>query len=102
MYNYNIKKRLVVKNRFRFTVFIILAAAAISLMAFMFMPESTSADISNKTTIVYVSSGDTLWSIADKYTNNGDVREMVYRIKKLNNLNSSNLYPGQQIEVPLD
>lgn len=41
-----------------------------------------------------VQKGDTLWSIAEKTGFNVDIREIVYRIKVLNNLDSSTIYPG--------
>ena len=55
---------------------------------------------------VNVISGDTLWSIA-KYekTNNlyfedKDIRDIVDEIKFLNNLNSSNLKIGDELNIP--
>ncbi len=96
------KKRLVIKNRVRFTIFVILAAVVVNIMFFALVPETTSADISHKTDVVYVCSGDTLWDIANEYVDDGDVREMIYRIKKLNKLSSANLVAGQSILVPLD
>ena len=55
--------------------------------------------------IIQVSSGDTLWTIAkferenNEYYKNKDIREIVYEIKKLNNLNSSNLSVGQELKL---
>lgn len=96
------KKRLVIKSRVRFTIFVILASVVINMIMFALVPEQTSADISKKTETVYVNSGDTLWNIASEYAENGDVREMVYRIKKANQLSNANLKVGQSIVVPLD
>lgn len=101
---YKTKKRLIIKNRVRFTLFIILAAALVNVAVFAFMlPGRTSADISHKTELVSVAPGDSLWSIASTYVgDNSDVRDMIYRIKKLNNLSSADLLVGQTISVPLD
>lgn len=98
------KKRLVVKNRFRFTVFLILLFALVGVTVFAFMfPGQTSADVSHKTDVVCVAAGDTLWSIASEYSDGqGDVREMVYRIKALNRLPSADLFAGQTLLVPLN
>lgn len=96
------KKRLVVKSRVRFTIFVIIAAVLANMMLFAVMPETTSADISHKTEEVTVCAGDTLWSIASDYAPNKDVREMVYRIKKLNGVSGAELIVGQSILVPLD
>ncbi len=50
---------------------------------------------------VVVNKGDTLWYIAKKYGNpSKDVREVVFQIKSINGLSTSNIYPGQIIAVP--
>lgn len=54
---------------------------------------------------VPVSSGDTLWTIAEfekennDYYKNKDIREIIYEIKKINNLDSSNLIIGQELKI---
>ena len=45
-----------------------------------------------------VSQGDTLWSIASGLK--GNVNENIYNIKKLNNLDSSNIFIGQELVIP--
>jgi LysM repeat protein len=47
-----------------------------------------------------VQSGDTLWNIAEVVTPDGDARDMVSQIKRLNDLESSVIYPGQVLAVP--
>lgn len=50
---------------------------------------------------IVVSSGDTLWDIAQSVKpEGGDVRKTVYMIKKRNNLSGSVLQPGQSLIVP--
>ena len=55
---------------------------------------------------IYVISGDTLWSIAkyektnNLYFENKDIRDIVDEIKCLNNLNSSNLKIGDELNIP--
>ena len=36
--------------------------------------------------------GDTLWSIAEKYSKNTDIRQYIYDLKKLNDMEQSSLY----------
>ena len=54
----------------------------------------------------YASQGDTLWSIAEresknnKYYQDKDIRYIIYDLKKLNNLQSSDLVVGQKIIIP--
>jgi len=47
-----------------------------------------------------------LWSIAERESENNnyykdkDVREIIYDLKKINNLSNSNLAEGQEIKIP--
>jgi LysM repeat protein len=47
---------------------------------------------------ITVAEGDTLWSIASALE--GNIRENIYTIKEINNLESSMIYVGQEILVP--
>lgn len=55
---------------------------------------------------VYVDYGDTLWGIAQKqketndYYKKRDVRDIIADIKKVNNLNSGDLYIAQELKIP--
>lgn len=52
---------------------------------------------------IHVKSGDTLWDLAKKFSpENQDIRKSLYEINTLNNLSSSEIYPGQIIKIPLD
>lgn len=47
-----------------------------------------------------VSNGETLWSIAEEYkAENEDPRQYIYDIKKLNNMDNSNIYEGQILQI---
>jgi LysM repeat protein len=46
-----------------------------------------------------VKTGDTLWQIAEQYTQK-DPRELIYEIRKLNNIAPEQLRPGQEIKIP--
>lgn len=58
------------------------------------------------TKTIYISNGDTLWTIAsmeqesNKYYENKNIREIINDIKSINSLDSSYIYEGQKIEVP--
>lgn len=52
------------------------------------------------TEIVMVGSGDTLWSIASDVADDGDVRDAMQEIKRLNALDSVALQAGQKLRVP--
>lgn len=50
-----------------------------------------------------VESGDTIWSLArDCSPKDKDIRESIYRIGIINNLNSYDIFPGQVIKIPKD
>lgn len=51
---------------------------------------------------ITVHTGDTMWAIADHWTEQGeDVREVIYRICEANALSNTNLQPGQKLLVPV-
>ena len=64
----------------------------------------SSTEITYKNIIV--SSGDTLWSIAKHEKDNNtyfldkDIRDIVYEIKSVNDLNTSNLNIGDKLTIP--
>jgi len=50
---------------------------------------------------VTIAPGDNLWSIADRYTANGEsVQETVDRIMAANGLTSATVVPGQHLKIP--
>lgn len=55
---------------------------------------------------ISVSSGDTLWSIAkyekdnNIYFEDKDIRDIIAEIKRINNLNASNLSIGDKLSIP--
>lgn len=52
---------------------------------------------------IVVESGDTIWSLArDCSPKDKDIRESIYRIGVINNLNSYDIFPGQVIKIPKD
>lgn len=54
------------------------------------------------TRIVMVGSGDTLWDIASRIADDGDVRGMVHQIEELNALDSGMVTAGQKLRVPTE
>lgn len=53
------------------------------------------------TEVVQVAPGDTLWGIASDIATNGDVRDMMQQIERLNALDSASLAAGQKLRVPV-
>ncbi len=55
----------------------------------------------NNTNIITVQNGDTLWAIAQNHYSGKDIRRMIYKIEKINNINKCIIYPGQKLTIPL-
>jgi hypothetical protein len=53
------------------------------------------------TGIVVVQSGENLWSIAQSIDPAGDPRDLVIRIREMNDLGSQHVFPGQSLIVPI-
>lgn len=67
----------------------------------IFIGYTSQGSIPQEYKIVEVNKGDTLWSIAVKYNiNNEDPRKLINEIKKINNLETIILQPGQMIKIP--
>ncbi|MCI9015925.1 MAG: LysM peptidoglycan-binding domain-containing protein [Clostridia bacterium] len=49
---------------------------------------------------IYISKGDTLWSIAEQYKlRNQDIRDYIYEIRQLNNMQSVELHIDQELQI---
>ena len=90
------------KTKLTATVLVVLVLGLIFIMG----NETTASYPETNYKTIYVSSGDTLWEIAkielanNNYFANSDVRYIVKEIRDLNKLDSSSLYPGQELLVP--
>ncbi len=94
------KKKYYLKNRTRFFSFIF----AISLVIFVMIYTANVSGYHKQEYIsVTVNSGDTLWSIAERYCDdNHDIRKYIYEIKDINNMDSGFLMADSSILVPVD
>ena len=81
----------------RFIVSMTIIVCIISFVMSMLTSVVFSASPIEYETII-VAEGDTLWSIANALE--GNVRENIYNIKEVNNLESSMIYVGQELLVP--
>lgn len=91
------KKKYYLKNRRRF--YAMLSLILIIAVLGIFVSSANCYKEPAYTTIV-IKSGDTLWSIAEKYNKKMDIRKYIYEIKKLNNLKSGEIYVGDLLILP--
>jgi len=91
------KRRYYLRNKKRFAASIILAILIV--FAFLYVTSAYGyKEISYDN--VYVKKGDTLWDIAEKYKQSGDIREYIKEIKKINNLESDTIFEGDVLIIP--
>ena len=77
---------------------VVIFAGAVLLL---FEGEAVGASGQQELEAVVVSSGDTLWEIADRFSPESvDLRAVVRELVELNGLESKVLRPGQVIQVP--
>lgn len=92
------KKKYVLKNKRRFYTFLSILFV-ITLMPLFASKAYGFKEPAVKT--IYIKSGDTLWDIASKNNKHGDIREYIYAIKKINNLQSSDIKVGDKLLLPI-
>lgn len=88
-----------IKNVKRFIISLTILFTIISFLFSMICNKVFSYTIPEYEEII-VSEGDTLWKIASNLK--GNINENVYKIKKINKLNDSYIYVGQELLIPLN
>ncbi|WP_372735480.1 LysM peptidoglycan-binding domain-containing protein [Nocardioides sp.] len=90
-------------HRGRLVVFVasLLAAFAIGIMVSAGSVASSDSGTPVPTQVVTVGTGDTLWGIAADLAEDGEVRDMMVRIERLNALETPALAAGQRLVVPI-
>lgn len=84
-------------------VVLVLALMVLVVVGVLWSATSSASDESSgyPTRTVVVSSGDTLWDIADAAAGSASTYDMVAELRGLNALDGGGLQAGQQILVPL-
>lgn len=96
------KRRYKVVNKIRFSISIIIITMIIIGTFSIITNDFKASAIKEVNYIkVEVKSGDNIWKIAREYrTDDQDIRELVYKIIKVNNIKNSLVYEGQVLQVP--
>lgn len=95
-----------IKNVKKFVRGVLIILGIIFILSLIIV-KSTYSYTSKEYKILYVKSGDTLWSIAsdlqenDKYYEGKDIRYIIGDLKEINNLNTSTVYINQEIQIPI-
>ena len=100
------KSRIVINPRcfYRFLSSLALSLILLIVLIVSWMPEDRAYGASEATEPLtkIVHSGDTLWHIAEPIAaeHHVDIRVVIAQIQELNRLESSALYPGQELQIP--
>lgn len=91
------KKKYRLKNKIRFLIFIFV----ILLTGFtLFFASSVYGIREVSYRSIQVIHGDSLWTIAQKFQQGGDIRKFIYDIKKLNKIADNRIFEGQLLKIP--
>lgn len=99
------KKNKVVKINLKKFIRSILIIIGITIVVTFIATKSIYSYQNMELKTIYVEEGDTLWSIAKEEQNNNkyyegkNIREVIYDIKKLNNMSDANILPGESIKI---
>ncbi|WP_353987655.1 LysM peptidoglycan-binding domain-containing protein [Ruicaihuangia caeni] len=95
--------RLTRRGRAVFTTLAAIPAVAGALVIGLQGGAATAGDTASGVTFstVTVEAGESLWSIAERIAPSSDPRDVIYEIARLNQLESTDVQPGQQLAMPL-
>lgn len=82
------------------TAYILFFGQASSIQPAEATGTTVSASSAKNFTYIRVQSGDSLWSIAEKYSTGGDLRDFVQEIISLNNMQDSVVDAGMRLAIP--
>lgn len=88
------------KNRKRFFTIIALFVFVVVLLA-TFLTVNASNPAEKETRLLIVHAGDTLWEIASENCSKGDIRNYISDVKRMNELETSTIYAGQCLYLPI-
>ncbi|WP_447006406.1 LysM peptidoglycan-binding domain-containing protein [Saccharothrix isguenensis] len=76
------------------------AAAFAALLSVLYLYASGATTVPERTSVVHVQVGETLWDVAERNAPHSDPDAVVSRIRELNNLPDTDVLPGQSLVVP--
>lgn len=92
-----IMKHFIIRNSFSFAL-----VALILLFSMLFITKLSIVNSDSDYIEVTVEQGDTLWHLAEKYNSEKkDITSFISQVKKINELNESNIKVGDVILIPV-
>ncbi|WP_165912889.1 LysM peptidoglycan-binding domain-containing protein [Tamaricihabitans halophyticus] len=75
-------------------------AVFLGVLGFGALADGMSPPVPERTTVVSVAPGETLWQVADRYAADSDPNEVVARIQQLNEMSGTKVHAGDVLTVP--
>lgn len=95
-------RRIYIKNKIRFSIFLIIISLLTMIVFNLVFLHKVEGQENSNLKVITVDDGDTLWDIVSEYTGNEyDIRKEIYRLKKINQLETSYIYSGQELMIPI-
>lgn len=99
------KKNKVIKINLKKFIRALIIVIGITILITFLATKSIYSYEKLKTKTIYTNKGDTLWNIAldekenNKYYKDKNIREIVYDIKQINNMQDSIILPGEALKI---
>ncbi|MBB5808549.1 hypothetical protein F4560_008317 [Saccharothrix ecbatanensis] len=84
----------------QFLAYATAAAVFAALLSLLYLYVSGATTVPERTNVVHVQVGETLWDVAERNAPNSNPEAVVSRIRELNDLPDSDVVPGQPLVVP--
>jgi len=99
---HDLRRKNITKKRRQILVIVVLVLISLFAVINLFSSEAFGAETHVEPKEVIVKNGDSLWNIASENSKGKDIRLVVNEIKKFNNLEDGNIYPGMIIMIPIE
>jgi hypothetical protein len=84
----------------QFVAYAAVAASFAALLSLLYLYVSGATTVPERTNVVHVQVGETLWDVAERNAPASDPDAVVARIVELNSLPDADVVPGQSLVVP--
>ncbi|WP_367130868.1 LysM peptidoglycan-binding domain-containing protein [Saccharothrix sp. HUAS TT1] len=84
----------------QFAAYAAAAAVFAALLSLLYLYASGATTVPERTNVVHVQVGETLWDVAERSAPGSDPDAVVSRIRELNPLPDADVAPGQSLVVP--